>query len=445
MGESGSFENAATAANTAATVAPIGNGTGGLDAVGERRALRTLALIKSLHLVVFALVMPLGPQFARVLGLSPIEHGALSAAYPIAAGVTGFLALFVTNRFAGRRSLIVLCASFALALFAFASSSDFTTMLISRAVCGVIGGFICAWLPISITRATSPTTRNAGLKRSLGWKPAVAIGLGLPVMIYIATHADWRVAFALLGVAAAVLMVVAVFTLPQLKHPSFQPHTNERQLRVLMHHPRNRRALSASALLAASSALMVTFFSGIMVVNAGLTEAHLPYLFLIGGTFTLLAMPTIERLTRGGRRPFGVFVGVAIASVLTYVEIAILHHPPTPLILVVTVTTLFMLTNSARFAPVATLVNVHLKPRYVARYLGLGAVVQQFTAGVGFFVAGLCITHPVGHPLHRVWLVAALASGLLVSAVWLASRLNRHPKYRAGDEPLPLISERTDG
>lgn len=413
--------------------------------ISERRALRTLAAIKSLHLVVFALVMPLGPQFARVLGLSPLQHGALSAAYPIAAGVVGFLALFATNCFAGRRSLIVLCASLALALFAFASANDFTTLLISRVVCGVIGGFLCAWLPISITRATNPTTRNAALKRALGWRPAVAIGLGLPVMIYIATHTDWRVAFALLGVVAAVLMAVAGFTLPPLTHPAFQQHANERQLRVLIHHPRNRRAIAAGALLAASSALMVTFFSGIMVLNAGLTEAHLPFLFLAGGTFTLLAMPTIERLAGGGHRPFAVFVGIAIAAILTYVEITILHHPPTPLILALTVATLFMLTNSARFSPVAALVNLHLKPRYVARYLGLGAVAQQFAAGAGFFVAGLCITHPVGQPLQRVWLVAALASSLLVVAVWLTSRFQRHPKHRDGDEPQPLLSERTDG
>ncbi|CAM2848132.1 MFS transporter [Rariglobus hedericola] len=401
-----------------------------------RFALRVLASVKSVHVLTFALVMPLGPQFARVLDLSTIQHGILSAAYPLAAGLCGLVALFFTETFAGRKSLLIVCAGYAASLFACALAGNFQELLLGRITSGVLGGLLCAWLPILVTRSAQPGLRSPALRRALAWQPAMTIAFALPVMIFVATHYGWHAGFVLLGVImAGILPFVA--RLPALDQPAFERLASERQLRVLSRHARNRIALVVGGLLAASSAVMVTFFSGILVLNAGFTEADLPVFFITGGSLTVLLMPLSERLTKG-REPFVVFGVISLIAASIYFLIAGLK-PSVGFTGTVLVATLFMWMNNARFSPASALINLHLKPRYISRYFGLSAVTQQAACGIGFLIAGFCIQHPAGGRLEGVAIAAMIASLLLFVAVLFASALQRHPRDRRN--AIPLVHE----
>ena len=58
----------------------------------ERWLLLTLAGIQFTHILDFMIMMPLGPQFTRIFGISNAQFGLLVSAYTLSAGLSGLLA-----------------------------------------------------------------------------------------------------------------------------------------------------------------------------------------------------------------------------------------------------------------------------------------------------------------------------------------------------------------
>jgi len=72
-----------------------------LSRVNERLVLLTLAAVQFTHIMDFMIMMPLGPQFMRAFGITPTQFGFLVAIYSASAGVMGFGAGFVMDKFDG--------------------------------------------------------------------------------------------------------------------------------------------------------------------------------------------------------------------------------------------------------------------------------------------------------------------------------------------------------
>ena len=71
----------------------------------ERWLLLTLAGIQFTHILDFMIMMPLGPQFTRLFGISNAEFGVLVSAYTLSAGASGLLAATYVDRFSRKRLL----------------------------------------------------------------------------------------------------------------------------------------------------------------------------------------------------------------------------------------------------------------------------------------------------------------------------------------------------
>ena len=78
----------------------------------ERWLLFTLAGIQFTHILDFMIMMPLGPQFTQLFGISDAQFGLLVSAYTLSAGVSGLLASTYIDRFGRKRLLLVLYALF---------------------------------------------------------------------------------------------------------------------------------------------------------------------------------------------------------------------------------------------------------------------------------------------------------------------------------------------
>ena len=68
----------------------------------ERLILLVLAAVQFTSIVDFMVVMPLGPQLDRELGLTPARFGLIVSSYTYAAGVAGILASLILDRHARR-------------------------------------------------------------------------------------------------------------------------------------------------------------------------------------------------------------------------------------------------------------------------------------------------------------------------------------------------------
>jgi predicted MFS family arabinose efflux permease len=81
----------------------------------ELGLLLTIAGIQFTHILDFMIMMPLGPQFTRLFGITDAQFGLLVSAYTLAAGVSGLAAATYVDRFDRKRLLLVLYGLFALA------------------------------------------------------------------------------------------------------------------------------------------------------------------------------------------------------------------------------------------------------------------------------------------------------------------------------------------
>src|SRR5260370_18259004 len=80
--------------------------------INERLLLLVLAAIQFTTIVDFLIIMPLGPQYMRVFGVTPGQFGLIVSAYAISAGIAGIAAGFFLDRFDRKRALLALYAGF---------------------------------------------------------------------------------------------------------------------------------------------------------------------------------------------------------------------------------------------------------------------------------------------------------------------------------------------
>ena len=109
----------------------------------ERRLILILACVQFTNIMDFMVLMPLGPQLMRVLGISPREFGYLVAAYTLSASAAAFLTGLYIDRFDRKRALLFLYAGSALSTVLCGLATGYLPLLLARVLTGAFGG-VCA-------------------------------------------------------------------------------------------------------------------------------------------------------------------------------------------------------------------------------------------------------------------------------------------------------------
>ena len=104
--------------------------------------LLVLALVQFTSIVDFMVVMPLGPQLIRELGLTTAQFSLIVASYSINAGIAGLLASSVMDRFGRKAAYLGLFGGFLLGTLACGLARQYYTLLAARALTGAFGGIL---------------------------------------------------------------------------------------------------------------------------------------------------------------------------------------------------------------------------------------------------------------------------------------------------------------
>lgn len=110
----------------------------------ERWLLLTIAGVQFTHILDFMIMVPLGPQFTRLFGISDAQFGLLVSAYTLSAGVSGLVAATYVDRFDRRSLLLVLYALFAHATLACGLAPGYCFLMGARIAAGMFGGVLSA-------------------------------------------------------------------------------------------------------------------------------------------------------------------------------------------------------------------------------------------------------------------------------------------------------------
>ncbi|HTA21151.1 MAG TPA: MFS transporter, partial [Polyangia bacterium] len=118
-----------------------------------------VAAVQFVNVLDFMMVMPLGPDFAKGLGIPTSSLGLVSGSYAAAAALAGFLGASFLDRFDRRKALAVAITGLVVGTAAGAFAQGLGTMILARVIAGAFGGPATA-IALSIVADVVPPARR---------------------------------------------------------------------------------------------------------------------------------------------------------------------------------------------------------------------------------------------------------------------------------------------
>jgi predicted MFS family arabinose efflux permease len=408
--------------------------------------LAVLAAVQFVHIVDFMIIMPLGPIYIRDMGLSMTQFGWVVAAYTISASVANLLAVFFIDRFDRKTALLGCFTGFTTGTVLCAIAPDYPTLLCARIVAGAFGG-VAAGLVMAIIGDAFVDSRRGMATGVVMSAFSVASIAGLPLGLSLAEHLGRNAPFAVLAAVSSVVLVVGLIVMPPLRghlrprSPIALPDAEVgHRLSAMLDLLSDSNHLRAFALMVAmmfTSFLVGPYIATFLVANVGLEQSDLKFIYLAGGLATIGTMTPVGWLAdRFGKLPL-----YRVTALLTVIPIALITVLPagTGLWIVLTITTVQMITMSARMVPAMAMITASAAPGRRGSFMSLNTAVQHMAAGLATAIGGALLAQPVENgPLEGYPFVGLLACTATVVSLYLAGRLRRADEGAVPDaEVLP--------
>lgn len=398
----------------------------------ERLLLLTLAAIQFSHIMDFMIMMPLGPQLMRIFEISPQQFSFLVSGYTFSAGVFGFLSAFVADRFARKPLLMFLFTGFVLGTLACSLAPGYGVLLAARILTGAFGGILSAMV-FAVVGDVVPIERRG---TAMGWVTAAfsaASVFGVPFGLFLASRINWHAPFFFLACLGIPVWFMAWRFIPNTPQVD-QTRENPLQLVQRVSQDRNQQwALLLIILMMLGQFSVIPFLSPSMVANVGFSESSLAYIYLIGGFTTLFTGPWIGRLADryGRQRVLYTFLLLSILPIIVITNLG-----PSPMMMVLALTTCFFVVSGGRMIPVMAMMTAAVAPRYRGSFMSLQSAVQQISAGVASLLAGWIIVENGQGQLLNYPIVGYLAAATSLVSLFVASRIQV-----VASEPRPVTLE----
>jgi predicted MFS family arabinose efflux permease len=383
----------------------------------------TRAGIQFTHILDFMIMMPLGPQFTALFGISDAQFGLLVSAYTLAAGASGLLASTYIDRFGRKRLLLVLYTLFALATLACGLAPGYAFLMAARIAAGVFGGVLSA-LCQTIVGDVIPFERRGRAMGIVMTAFSVSTVAGVPLGLFLAAHFSWHAPFFGIAAICAVFAVFAAATLPVLSAHLGGPRRSLMGGVAQVLADRNHlKAFAFSALVMSAGFTVIPYITIYAQSNAGLRADQIPYLYLCGGVATLFTARLFGRLTDQLGKVV-MFRRLALAATVPMVAVTVVGGAP--LWAVVVASTAFFVCVSGRMIPGMAIVTSAAQPQLRGTFMTLNASVQSAAMGVAAFVGGLIISRDAQGLVQGYWIAALVGVAASLATAWLAPRLHLH-------------------
>ncbi len=388
--------------------------------------LLVLASMQFTHIVDFMIIMPLGPEYIREMGLTPEQFGRMVSAYTISAGIASLFAARYLDRFDRKTTLLWLYGGFTVGTLLCAVAPTYTLLLAARMVAGAFGGVTAATV-LAIVGDAFPHSRRGTAMGILMYGFSLATVAGLPMGLVLAEHFGWQAPFIGLGVMSLGMLLLAAVMLPSFRGHLNQPVREGESFWAVATDANHVRAFLLMLALVVSSFVVVPFMATFLEFNVGLPKEHLKYVYLCGGLTTLATLTLFGKLSdRFGKLP--VFQVVGLACLVPYLAITNLPHGAGMVVVLLSTTSLLVFT-SGRMVPAMALITNSASPRVRGSFMSLNSAVQQFGAGIATWVGGILLNKVEGEdgPIEGYATVGLLATAAVIASVFLAARLRPAP------------------
>ena len=387
----------------------------------ERWLLLTLAGIQFTHILDFMIMMPLGPQFTALFGISNAQFGLLVSAYTLSAGLSGLMAATYIDRFSRKQLLLTMYTLFGLATLACGLAPDYFWLMAARIAAGLFGGVLSA-LAQTIVADVIPFERRGRAMSVVMTSFSVSTVAGVPLGLFLAAHFNWHAPFFGIALLVGLLAWGAWQTLPRLDAHLHHPERVNvwRGIGQVLAEPNHLKAFGVSGLMMFASFTVIPYITIYLQSNAGMQTDEVPWVYLCGGLTTLLTARYFGRLTdRVGK----VKVFQRLAWAVAFPLMATTLSQGLPLWGLLLISTSLFAMMSGRMIPGMAMISSSVEPRLRGTFMTLNSAVQSASMGLAALVGGLIIGRDAQGHLTLYWvagLLGVLASGL---SAWLAGRL----------------------
>lgn len=389
--------------------------------INERALLYTLAGIQFTHIVDFMVMMPLGPQFTRLFGITDTQFGLLVSAYSLSAGAAGLVASTFVDRFERKTLLLWMVVGFALSTLACGLAAGYGLLMAARISAGLFGGISTALLQTIVGDAI-PFERRGRAMGIVMASFSLATVAGVPASLWLAEHFGWHASFIAIALVSAGIGAIGLRTLPRLDaHLRAARHASAWQaIGAVLREGDHWRAFGFTALIMSAGFAVIPFLTIYMTSNMGLATSQVPLVYLAGGIATVFSARLFGMLAdRWGKVP--TFRAVALASMLPLVVVT--HLAEVPLALLLTVTTLFFVFVSGRMVPGMALITAAATPSLRGTFMSLNGSVQSAAMGIASMTGGMLIGRDAAGRVTGYEWCGYIAVAISLLSLWWVGRL----------------------
>lgn len=405
--------------------------------VSERAILFLVGAVQFVNILDFMMVMPLGPDFAKALGIPAAHLGVIGGSYTAAAAVAGVVGARFLDRFDRKKALAVSMAGLVLGTLLGGLAQGLYSLVAARIVAGAFGGPATSVAMSIIADVVPPERRGKAMGAVMG-AFSVASVLGVPAGLELARVGGWQLPFFAVAGLGVVVAGAGVWLLPSLRqHLDAGPVQRVDVLRLLQR-PEVFLSLGATTALMLSNFLVVPNLSAFLQFNLGYPRESMGVLYMVGGVISFGVMRLCGMLVDRIGSPAVALIGstLMIGDLIT----GILNTPPMVPVMFFFVT--FMVAGSFRGVAINTQSSRVPGPAERAGFMSTQSAVQHLSAAAGAFLSSQMLTEGTNHQLvgmpRVIWLSIGISVLLPVFLLMVARRLAR--RIPSADAPTLAVS-----
>lgn len=359
----------------------------------ERFFLLALAGIQFTHILDFMIMMPLGPEFIRVLNINTHQFGLLLSSYTFAAAAAGIFATYYIDRFERRQLLLSLYVFFIIATLACGFAPNYHTLFIARAFAGAFGGILGS-LVQTIVADSIPFERRGKALGTVMAAFSVSTVAGVPLSLFLANNIPalgWRAPFFFIALISTLILYLSYRNIPKIAGHLEHIHEGSRlsQIWDIFVAHQHLRAFLFMALIMMTGFSVIPYIALYLTSNVGVDNSYISLIYLCGGIATLMSSRWIGHLADqyGKVKVFRVLAIVSLIPLLVTTNL-----PQVPLWIVLINSTAFFILISGRMIPAMAMVSQVVEAKLRGTFMSLVGSVQMLASGIASVVAGMVVT-----------------------------------------------------
>lgn len=390
----------------------------------QKFLIANLALVQFNHIVDFMILMPLGDQLMHLFAITPQQFSLLVASYTFCASISSLLAALFVDRFDRKKILILFFVGFTVGTLACAIAPSFEFLLVARSLAGFFGGVLSS-LVLSIISDSIPYNKRGTAMGLLMTAFSFASIAGVPFSLYLAHRYSWNAPFFFLGGLCLINLVMIWLRIPSMSsHIKKETSTSRNPLLPILEHLTKRQSLTPlffSFFLVMGQFAVISFLTPSLISNAGMTQAQVPLIYLVGGVMSLMTGPLIGYLSdKFGKHLIFLIANLACLVPLLWLTQIKSHQP---LHLTLFAVALFFVFVGGRMNPAMAMVSASVDPSRRGSFMSLVSSAQQMASALASSLAGYIVVRTSNGQLDHYEYVGYVAVVFSLVSLYLSRKL----------------------